>query len=90
MYNVYVQLNASEPFRFKIALKTKFCNNLQTKNLESVVGVAMKGMYVDCGSILVETIALWKNSRKFRWIFFHVRNTFQDMWTLQVKVLILS
>jgi hypothetical protein len=45
---------------------------LQTKNLESIVDVAIEGMCIDCGFIFIEAIALWKNSRKFRWLFSHL------------------
>lgn len=45
--------------------------NLQTKNLKSIVHVAIEGMCINRGSILVEAIALWKNSRFFRWLFPH-------------------
>ena len=58
-------------FSIQNCIKTKFRNNLQTKNLESVIRVAMEGMRVDRDSILVEAIALWKNSRKFRFLFSH-------------------
>jgi len=58
-------------FSIQNCIKTKFRNNLQTKNLESMIRVAMEGTRVNCDSILIETIALWKNSRKFRWLFSH-------------------
>ena len=58
-------------FSIQNCIKTKFHNNLQSKNLESVIRLAMEGKLVNCDSILIEAIALWKNSRKFRFLFSH-------------------
>lgn len=52
-------------------IKIKVCNNLQTKNLEFVVYVAIEDMRDDHGSILVKSIVLWKNSKKLRWLYSH-------------------
>ena len=46
--------------------KTKLCNNLQTRNSRSIIHVAIEGRRLDGGFILVEAIAMWKNSRKFK------------------------
>ena len=58
-------------FSIQNSIKTKFRNNLQTKNLESIIRVAIEGMCIDRSSIFVGAIVLWKNSRKFRWLFSH-------------------
>ena len=58
-------------FSIQNCIKTKFCNKLQTKNLESIIRVAIEGMCVDREFILIEAISLWMNSRKFRWLFSH-------------------
>ena len=46
-------------------IKTKLCNRLQTKSLESIMHIALEGPTKDVDVFLVEAIALWKNSRKF-------------------------
>jgi len=58
-------------FSIQNCIKTKFRNKLQTKNLESIIRVAIEGMCADRECILIEAISLWKNSRKFRWLFSH-------------------
>lgn len=65
-------VNVSQCKRFfSIALEIEFCNNLQIKNLVSIVCVAIEGTLAQRGSILVVPIALWKNSMKFSWLFSH-------------------
>ena len=65
-------------FPFKVA--PNFAITYKGKNLEFVVCVAIEGMRVNCGSILVEAIALWKNSMKFKWLSCHPKEyIFQDI-----------
>ena len=42
-----------------------------TKNLESVLRVTLEGPIEDCYEIINETIVLWKNNTKFRYLFSH-------------------
>ena len=50
-------------------IKTKFCNRLQTKSLDSVIRLALEGPAGDATHVLMEAATLWKNSSKFRFLF---------------------
>ena len=56
-------------FSVQNCIKTKFHNRLQTRSLESIMRIALEGPTNDVDVFLVEAIALWKNSRKFRYLF---------------------
>ena len=56
-------------FSVQNCIKTKFRNRLQTRSLESIMRIALEGPADDVDVFLVEAIALWKNSRKFRYLF---------------------
>jgi hypothetical protein len=57
-------------FSIQNCIKTKFRNRLQTKNLESVMRLALESsIWNDLDPILVEVASLWKNSTKFRYLF---------------------
>ena len=56
-------------FSIRNSTVTKICNNLQTKNLEFVIHFVIEGLRVDSGLTLVEAIALWKNLKKFKWLY---------------------
>ena len=56
-------------FSVQNCIKTKFRNKLQTRSLESIMRIALEGPTNDVDVFLVEAIALWKNSRKFRYLF---------------------
>ena len=63
--NVLAQLHVKEPF----LIKSKFRNKLGTKNLDSLLRIALEGPKEGAKGILIEAVALWKNSTKFRYLF---------------------
>lgn len=53
-------------FSIQNVVKNKYQNNLQTKNFNSVIRVAMEGLVLkDCDPILLEAMSLSENFRKF-------------------------
>lgn len=68
-----------QAFSIQSCIKTKICNDLQTKNLECIICVAIEGMSVVCGFILIQAIALWKNYINSSGCFLTLQNTFQYM-----------
>ena len=58
-----------EPFLFKTLIKSKFRNKLGTKNLDSLLRIALEGPKEGAEGILIEAVTLWKNSTKFRYLF---------------------
>jgi len=50
-------------------IKSKFRNKLGTKNLDSLLRSALKGPKESAKVVLIEAVALWKNSTKFRYLF---------------------
>jgi Domain of unknown function (DUF4371)/hAT family C-terminal dimerisation region len=56
-------------FSVQNGIKQKFRNRMTTSNLDSVMRVAMEGSAKDFDLVLVDAITLWKNARKFRYLF---------------------
>ena len=58
-------------FSVQNCIKTKQRNRMLTKNLESVLRVALEGPIEDYFDIINEAIGIWKNNTKFRYLFSH-------------------
>ena len=58
-------------FSIQNCIKTKTLNKLDTKHLDCIMPVAMEDVRDDLDNVLMEAIALWRNSTKFRWLFSH-------------------
>ena len=53
-------VSCERAFLVQNAVKTKFCNTLKTKDLESVLCVVLEEPYDNVEAILIEAIFLWK------------------------------
>jgi hypothetical protein len=58
-------------FSVQNCITTKQRNKMLTKNLESVLRVALVGPIKDYHEIIDEAIELWKNNTKFKYLFSH-------------------
>lgn len=58
-------------FSVQNCIKTKHRNRMLTKNLESVLRIAIEGPVQGCHDIFSEAIGIWKNTTKFRYLFTH-------------------
>ena len=58
-------------FSIENRIKTKTRNKLDTKHLECIMRVSMEDLCDDLDNVLMEAIALWRNSTKFKWLFSH-------------------
>ena len=58
-------------FSVQYCIKTKQRNRMLTKNLKSVLRVALEGPIEDYFDIINEVIGIWKNNIKFRYLFSH-------------------
>ena len=56
-------------FSIQNIIKNKFRNKLGTKNLDSLLRIALEGPTENADVVLIEAVALWKNSTKFRYLF---------------------
>ena len=56
-------------FSVQNCINTKFHNQLQTKNLEFVMRLALESPVGDATHALMEVATLWTNSSKFRFLF---------------------
>ena len=56
-------------FSIQNIIKSKFRNKIGTKNLDSLLRIALEGPKEGAKGILIEAVALWKNSTKFRYLF---------------------
>jgi hypothetical protein len=56
-------------FSIQNIIKNKFRNKLGTKNLDSLLRIALEGPTEGADVVLIEAVALWKNSTKFRYLF---------------------
>jgi hypothetical protein len=58
-------------FSVQNCIKTKQRNRMLTKNLESVLRVALERPIGDYFDIINEAIGIWRNNTKFRYLFSH-------------------
>jgi len=50
-------------------IKSKFRNKLGTENLDRLLRIALEGPKEGAEVVLIEAMALWKNSTKFKYLF---------------------
>ena len=60
-------------FSSQNCIKSKTHNKLDTKHLECIMRVSMEDLCDDLDNVLMEAIALWRNSTKFRWLLLHLQ-----------------
>ena len=56
-------------FSIQNVIKTKHRNHLNTKNLESIMRLALEGLKENFDHMLVEAIELWRNLAKWRYLY---------------------
>ena len=70
-------------FSIQNCIKTKTRNKLDTKHLECIMRVSMEDLCDDLDNVLMEAIALWRNSTKFRWLFSHPQRYLSGRFPLE-------
>ena len=66
-YNVLA--TCERAFSIQNIIKSKFRNKLGTKNLDSLLRIALEESKEGAEGILIEAVVLWKNFTKFRYLF---------------------
>ena len=52
-------------FPIQNCIKTNTCNEVDTKHLECIMSISMEDLGGDLENVIMEAIALWRNSTKF-------------------------
>ena len=77
-------------FSIQNVIKTRDRNHLNTKHLESIMRLALEGSKENFDHMLVEAIELWRNSAKWRCLYFNLEKYLSSQSNEGTKTLVLE